>query len=138
MTTELTSQDAADLRLVATHFNPPTASRINHIAEKIDNMTATVATTFNARGPRAGSFNAQVQELNPGESVSKVREVDPTMTVARLPFEMPEVRQQARNAVAPAVSRAKQITGGTYTVESGDVVMGNGSMYVVVVVKRVD
>ena len=102
-------------------------------------MTATAATTtFNARGPRAGSFNAQVQELNPGESVSKVREVNPTMTVARLPVEMPEIRQQARNAVAPAVSRAKAITGGTYVVESGDVVTGAGSMYVVVVVKRVD
>ena len=138
MTTELTSDDAADLRFAAGCVGPTTAMTLIHIAEKIDNMTATAATTFNTRGPRAGSFNSLVQELNPGESVSKVREVDPTMTVARLPFEMPEIRQQARNAVAPAVSRAKAITGGTYTVESGDVAMGNGSMYVVVVVKRVE
>ncbi len=138
MTTALTSEDAADLRFAAACVGPTTAITLIHIAEKIDNMTAIAATTFNTRGPRAGSFNALVQELNPGECVSKVREVDSTITVARLPLEMPEIRQQARNAVAPAVSRAKAITGGTYTVESGDVVMGNGSMYVVVVVKRVE
>lgn len=138
MTTELTSEDAADLRFAAGCVGPTTAITLIHIAEKIDNMTAATNTTFNTRGPRAGSFNALVQELNPGESVSKVREVDPTMTVARLPIEMPEIRQQARNAVAPAVSRAKAITGGTYVVESGDVVTGAGSMYVVVVVKRID
>lgn len=138
MTTELTSEDATDLRLAARYVDHGTAITLNNIARKIDNMTAAANTTFNTRGPRAGSFNALVQELNPGESVSKVREVDPTMTVARLPVQMPEIRQQARNAVAPAVSRAKAITGGTYVVESGDVVTGAGSMYVVVIVKRID
>jgi hypothetical protein len=93
---------------------------------------------FNSRGPRAGSFNAAVGGLSPGECISKVREVDPTMTVARLPDEMPAIRSQLRNACAPSVARAKEITGGTYTCEVGDVVMPGGSMYVIAVIKRID
>ncbi len=95
-----------------------------------------MSNNINARGPRPGSFNAQVQELNPGESVSKVRMVDVTMTVDRLPDEMPALRQQVRNSVAPAVARAKEIVGGDYTVEVGDVVMPSGKLYVVAVVTR--
>lgn len=88
------------------------------------------------RGPRAGSFNAQVIELNPGESVSKVRALDPTTSVSRLVDELPSVRQQVRNACSPAVARAKEMTGNTYSVEVGDCVMPNGTFFVVAVVTR--
>jgi hypothetical protein len=106
------------------------------LIDQIDAMTNATNPAFNSRGPRAGSFNAAVIGLNPGECISKVREVDPTMTVARLPDEMPSIRSQLRNACAPSVARAKEITGGTYTCEVGDVVMPGGSMYVVAVIKR--
>jgi hypothetical protein len=95
-------------------------------------MTNAVAT----RGPRAGSFNAQIQELNPGECVSKVRPVDPTLTIARIPEELPSLRQQVRNSVTPAVTRAREATGNTYSIEVGDLQMPNGSLYVVAVVTR--
>ncbi len=88
------------------------------------------------RAPRPGSFNSQVAELNPGECVSKVRPVEPTTSVQRLPQELPAMRTQVRNACAPAVSRAKATTGGEYTVEVGDCIMPNGTMFVVAVVTR--
>lgn len=137
MTTEFHGHDAMDLRFIAKTYliSQHDSKTLLELANKIE---STMNTTFNTRGPRPGSFNALVQELNPGETVSKVREVDPTITVARLPDEMPEIRQQVRNSVAPAVARAKQITGGTYSVEVGDVIMPTGAMYAVAVVKRID
>lgn len=72
--------------------------------------------------------------LAPGECVAQVRAVDQTMTVARLPEEMPALRQQLRNAVTPAVTRAKEATGNTYTIEVGDVQMPSGMLYAVAVV----
>lgn len=87
---------------------------------------------------RSGSFNSQVLELSPGESVSKVRPLDPTITVQRLPAELPLIREQVRNSCAPAVKRAREQTGSTYSVEVGDVVMPGGSLYVVAVVTRKD
>lgn len=135
MTMELTESEVADLRCLAGILkDTPTGRTLNQIADKIDDMTNTTKT----RGPSAGSFNSQVAELRPGESISKVRAVDPTITVARLPAEMPSIRTQARNAVAPAVTRAKELTGAAYTVECGDVIMPGGSMYVVVVITRLD
>lgn len=102
----------------------------SHIEDTLANMNT------KTRGPRAGSFNSQVAELNPGECVSKVRPVDPTTPVHRLPEELPTMRSQVRNACAPAVSRAKASTGGEYTVEVGDCIMPNGTMFVVAVVTR--
>lgn len=105
----------------------------NDFIEAIEEMNMTKT---NVRGPSAGSFNTQVIELNPGESVSKVRAVDPTIPISRLPDEMPAIRQQVRNACAPAVTRAKEATGGIYTVEVGDCLMFSGGFYVVAVVTR--
>lgn len=107
---------------------------LNEIQKALDQAMATV----NPRTSRPGTFNGSVAELRPGESVSKIREVDPTITVARLPDEMPAIRTQVRNACAPAVTRARETTGGRYSVEVGDVIMPSGSMYVVAVVKRIE
>lgn len=83
------------------------------------------------------SFDSQVAALQIGESVSKVRAVDPTTTVERLPDELPEIRNQVRNACAPAVRRAKEINDrAIYTVEVGDAVMPSGRLYVVAIVTR--
>lgn len=90
------------------------------------------------RGPRSGSLHAQIAELNPGEVMSKARAFDPTTPISRIPDELPAMRQQVRNAVMPSVQRAKETTGGTYTVEVGDLIMPNGSCYVVAVVTRIN
>ena len=86
---------------------------------------------------RPGSFTSLVAELNPGESVSKVRAVDPTMTIARMPDEMPSLRDQLRNICQPSIKRAKAVVkNATYTCEVGDMVMPSGSPFVVAVVTR--
>lgn len=85
---------------------------------------------------KSSSFYAQVLDLAPGESCSRVRAVDPTTSVERLPEELPEIKQQLRNACTPAVTNAKEKTGGTYSIEVGEVVMPKGRMYVLAVVTR--
>ena len=87
--------------------------------------------------PRS-SFNSQVALLNPGESCAKVRALDPTMTVARIPEEMPAIRQQVRNATMSAVSRARESTGNQYGIQVGEAVMPDGSIYIVAIVTRKD
>jgi hypothetical protein len=120
-----------NLTMAKAHLN--SACEVMNLTDD-DTMTQAIAN----RGPRAGSFNAQIQELNPGECVSKVRPVDPTLTIARIPDELPSLRQQVRNAVTPAVTRAREATGNTYSIEVGDLQMPNGSLYVVAVVTRVN
>lgn len=88
------------------------------------------------RAPRACSFATQVTNLAPGESVSKIKAIDQTLTIARIPEELPAMRQQLRNSVTPAVTRAKEVTGGAYAIEVGDVQMPSGMFYAVAVVTR--
>lgn len=90
-----------------------------------------------ASQPRS-SFNAQVASLGPGESCAKVRPLDPTMTVARIPIDMPVIRQQVRNATMSAVARAREATGNQYGIQVGEAVMPDGGIYVVAIVTRKD
>jgi hypothetical protein len=85
---------------------------------------------------KSTSFQAQVNELQPGESCSKVRAVDPTTPVSRLPDELPSLRQQVRNTITPAVRRATETSGSKFTIEVGDVVMPAGRLYIVGIVTR--
>lgn len=125
-------EEASFASKMGTYLHEKMAAMIEELTDdQIEDMMNT-----KTRGPRAGSFNSQVAELNPGECVSKVRPVDPTTPVHRLPEELPTMRSQVRNACAPAVSRAKASTGGEYTVEVGDCIMPNGTMFVVAVVTR--
>ncbi len=101
------------------------------IAEIIDFMNTTT------RGPMAGSVHDQIAKLNPGECFSRARPLDPTLTVDRFREELHAIRQQVRNSIAAPLQRAKETTGATYTVEVGDLVMPNGSVFVVAVVSRV-
>ncbi len=87
---------------------------------------------------RSSSFAAVVLDLAPGESASRVRKVDGTMSVERLTDELPELRQQMRNAIAPAVKRASEQTGRTYSVEVGEMIAPKGTLYLVAVVTRTD
>lgn len=100
------------------------------LTEIIDFMNTTI------RGPVAGSIHDQIAKLNPGECFSRARPLDPTLTVDRFRDELPAIRQQVRNSIAAPLQRAKETTGATYSVEVGDVVMPNGTMYVVAVVSR--
>lgn len=95
-----------------------------------DDMTAST-TTF-----KPGSHADKISALQVDESHSYVRAVDPTMTVARIPAELPMLRQQVRNAVMPSVARARQHTGHDYRVEVGDIVMPSGTMFVVAAITR--
>ena len=88
------------------------------------------------RAPRPASFATQVLTLAPGESVCRTKAIDQTLTIARIPEELPAMRQQLRNAVTPAVTRAKEATGATYTIEVGDVQMPSGMYYAVAVITR--
>jgi hypothetical protein len=89
-----------------------------------------------AKVPRPPSFAHQVLTLGPGESACRTKPIDQTLTIARIPEEMPTLRQQLRNAVTPAVTRAKEATGNAYTIEVGDVQMPSGMLYAVAVVTR--
>ena len=94
-----------------------------------------IAQLIMANNPRKTvSFQAQVLDLAPGESCSRVRSVDSTMPVSRLPEELPILRQQLRNSIAPAVKRATETTGHAYTVEVGETVMPGGTLYIVAVI----
>lgn len=84
------------------------------------------------------SFQAQVNALTIGESVAKVRPVNPKLQVSKIPEEMPALRQQLRNAVTPAVTRAKAATGGSFSIEVGDFISPSGKFYAVAVVTRND
>ena len=86
----------------------------------------------------APSFQAQVNALAIGESVSKVRAVNPKLPIGKIPEEMPALRQQLRNAVTPAVTRAKAATGGAFSIEVGDFISPSGKFYAVAVVTRND
>lgn len=86
--------------------------------------------------PRPPSFAHQVLTLGPGESACRTKPIDQTLTIARIPEEMPALRQQLRNAVTPAVARAKEATGNVYSIEVGDVQMPSGMLYAVAVVTR--
>jgi hypothetical protein len=84
------------------------------------------------------SFQAQVNALAIGESISRVRAVDPKMRISQIAEELPALRQQLRNAVTPAVTRAKGAVGGSYSIEVADMPTPSGNYYVVAVVTRND
>ena len=91
------------------------------------------------RTPRPDSFDQQVRNLQPGEFITKARAVNAGFSLAELPRELVEIRNQLRNSIAPAVARAKTATGGTYTTEIGDVTMPtSGSYFAVAVITRVE
>jgi hypothetical protein len=93
--------------------------------------------TATVRQPRMSSFNARVSELVVGECAAKMRTVDNTISVDRLPSELPMIREQVRNATTPAVTRAKQINkGATYSIEVGDFLSPSGRLFVIAVVTR--
>lgn len=83
---------------------------------------------------KSSSFQAQVLDLSPGESCSKVRAVDPSTPVGRLPDELSTLRQNLRNTIAPAIKRATDLTGHAYTAEVGETVMPGGTLYIVAIV----
>ena len=83
---------------------------------------------------RSSSFAAVVLDLAPGECASRIRKVDSTMSVERMAAELPELRQQMRNGVAPAIKRATEQTGRSYSVEVGEMIAPKGTLYMVAVV----
>ena len=84
------------------------------------------------------SFDSQVAALKAGECVSKVRPIDPTETIEAIAQALPDLRVQMRNALAQPIARAKKRCGGQYSINVGETVMPDGSMYLVGIVKRTE
>lgn len=82
-----------------------------------------------------GSIKSEVDALEPGDCMSKARMVEPGMTLDGFAAEAPAMREQLRNTLAGTVAKAKALTGGTYTIEVGNTVIGN-RIYLVAVVTR--
>lgn len=134
------SDEASLLRLLIGEVLNDGYARIHEVGleQACEEAKTIIATALAAPLIRkSGSFNNAVLELAPGDAVSRIREVDPTIPVSRLSAELPEIHDQARNSVAQAVARARQANPrARYSVEVGDMITAGKSFYVVTVVKR--
>ena len=84
---------------------------------------------------QSGSMKSQVEGLEPGECCSKVALVEPGMSLDGYAAEAPAMRERMRNGLTSTVAKAKELTGGTYSIEVGNMVLGN-RIYLVAVVSR--
>lgn len=85
---------------------------------------------------KAGSMKSQIEALDVGENASKVRSVNSIFTTLEEWITgASEERERLRNSLTSTVAKAKEITGGTYTIEVGDMILGN-RLYLVAVITR--
>lgn len=81
------------------------------------------------------SMRSQIETLDEGDCCSKLNPVDENMILMDYQQRAAEMREQLRNSLTSAVASAKESTGGTYTIEVGEMVMRN-KLYLVAVVTR--
>ena len=82
------------------------------------------------------SFSAAVAALSPGEEVAKLHRIDTSATFESIQSALPEMRDTLRNNIAPAVARAKESTGGQYSVEVTDFMTNARNWFLIAVVTR--
>lgn len=91
-------------------------------------------------GPRSRrtpySFSAAVAGLAVGEEVAKLQRIDTSATFESIQSALPEMRDTLRNNIAPAVARAKEATGGQYSVEVTDFMTNARNWFLIAVVTR--
>lgn len=134
-----TSTQTADLNLPTprSHDRHDTRQRIQSFLSDSSIIHYITERTMANNPRKSGSFQAQINDLEVGESCSKVRAVDPSLPVAELHEALPALRQQLRNVIAPAVKRAtEQQPSHTYATEVSEVLMPGGTLYIVAIVTR--
>lgn len=89
------------------------------------------------RRARSSSFAASVADLMVGETASRAVQLRPDIPLAEIASSIASLREELRNNVAPAVRRARESVGGTYTVEVEEVWTGRGNLFLVGFVTRV-
>ena len=83
------------------------------------------------------SFSSVVSDLDIGESASRTHFLNQDMTLAKMHQEMREMKAMISNNARPAVSAAKQRTGGEYRIETGETITTAGRVYLLVIVTRI-
>lgn len=85
---------------------------------------------------RMASFSAAVADLEVGDHVAKLHRIDTTLTFNQIKADLDNMRATLRNNTTPAVARARAKTGGSYTIEVGDMMLNSVSWFLVAVVTR--
>jgi hypothetical protein len=86
---------------------------------------------------KPGSMKSQIELLAIEEIASKARLVETGMTLGGYAMEAPAMRERMRNSLTSTVAKARELTGGTYTIEVGDMLVG-GKLYIVAIVTRTE
>ena len=86
---------------------------------------------------KESSFSSVVSDLDIGESASRTHFLNQDMTLAKMHQEMREMKAMISNNARPAVSAAKQRTGGEYRIETGETITTAGRVYLLVIVTRI-
>ncbi len=86
---------------------------------------------------KPGSMKSQIEALEPGGYCAKLQQVDRDIVLSAFVQEAPQMREQLRNTLTSTVAKAKELTGGTYTIEVGDMIM-RSNLYLVAVISRVE
>lgn len=84
---------------------------------------------------KAGSMKSQIEALDVGDIASKLEAVDENLILLDYIHKAPEMRERLRNSLTSTVAKAKELTGGTYTIEVGEMVLRN-KLYLVAVITR--
>jgi hypothetical protein len=86
---------------------------------------------------RDSSFSSVVSDLEVGESASRTHFLNPDMTLAKMHEEMREMKSMIANNARPAITAAKQRTGGEYRIETGETITTAGRVYLLVIITRI-
>lgn len=85
---------------------------------------------------KPGSFNAQVADLAVNETASQAKMIDADLSIAEVQAGLPVMRQELRNNITKVVARAKEATGGEYTVEVTDFTTHARNWFLIALVTR--
>jgi hypothetical protein len=83
-----------------------------------------------------GSLTSQIANLPVGECVSKARRVPGNLTLSTYADSAIEANEKLRSSVGSCVRSAKERSGGEYTIEIGDLLTTQRSLYLVAVITR--
>ena len=87
---------------------------------------------------KSSSFAAQVFDLEPGESCSRVEQINPNLSLLTVQQNIATMKQQFRDRTDPAVASTRRQTKGTYVTEVTDFMTNSRSWFIVAVVTRIE
>lgn len=85
---------------------------------------------------KAHSLISQIEALDIGDCASKALQVSPDITFDEYATEGPAMREALRNSVAASMRAAKGRTGGTYEIETSDMMTTGRKLYIVAIITR--